>query len=105
MKFHGVITVSTNSIKVIQSKAFEKKVKKLHIQEKQALDNAVREIIKDPYAGQQKKGELSNTFVYKYKVNTAQYLLAYEFDPKNRYLLLLGSHENFYKDLKKYKKS
>ena len=28
-------------------------------------------------------------------------LLTYEFDPKTRHLLLLGSHENFYRDLKR----
>jgi len=28
-------------------------------------------------------------------------LLAYEWDPNTRVLLLLGSHENFYRDLKR----
>jgi hypothetical protein len=28
-------------------------------------------------------------------------LLAYEYDPHARMLLLLGSHENFYRDLKR----
>jgi hypothetical protein len=28
-------------------------------------------------------------------------LLAYEYDPKTRLLLLLGSHENFHRDLKR----
>jgi hypothetical protein len=28
-------------------------------------------------------------------------LLAYEWDPKQRLLLALGVHENFYRDLKK----
>jgi hypothetical protein len=27
--------------------------------------------------------------------------IAYEFDPKTRHLLLLGAHENFYRDLKR----
>jgi len=30
-----------------------------------------------------------------------QMLLAYEWDPRTRVLLLLGSHENFYRDLKR----
>ena len=42
-----------------------------------------------------------DTSVYKFKSQTQLLLLAYEFDPKTRHLLLLGSHENFYRELKR----
>ncbi|MDA0248357.1 MAG: type II toxin-antitoxin system RelE/ParE family toxin, partial [Proteobacteria bacterium] len=37
----------------------------------------------------------------KFKTNGQMMLLAYEFDPETRMLLLLGSHENFYRELKR----
>ncbi|NBT69695.1 MAG: type II toxin-antitoxin system RelE/ParE family toxin, partial [Betaproteobacteria bacterium] len=40
-------------------------------------------------------------YVYKFKSQAQLLLLAYEFDPKTRHLLLLGSHENFYRELKR----
>ena len=48
-----------------------------------------------------KKGDLSGVFVYKFKCVGQPALLAYEYDPATRLLLLLGSHENFYRELKR----
>ena len=48
-----------------------------------------------------KKGDLAGGFVYKFKCNGQLTLLAYVYDPGTRLLLLLGSHENFYRDLKR----
>ena len=63
--------------------------------------NAVREVVANPEIGEQKKGDLSGVFVYKSLLNRQQMLLAYEWDPRTRVLLLLGSHENFYRDLRR----
>ena len=63
--------------------------------------NAVREVVANPAIGEQKKGDLSGVFVYKFLLNRQQMLLAYEWDPRTRVLLLLGSHENFYRDLRR----
>ena len=88
---------------VRQSGVFSRRVKKLHPAEKKALDNAVKEIIKDPAIGELKVGDLAGVQVYKYKHNARQNLLAYRFmeDELVLTLLALGSHENFYRDLKK----
>ncbi len=40
-------------------------------------------------------------FVYKFACNGQLTLLAYEYDPYSRKLLLLGSHEDCYRELKK----
>ena len=50
-----------------------------------------------------KTGDLAGVQVYKYKRKTQQYLLAYRVNPTGKILTLLalGSHENFYRDLKK----
>ena len=43
----------------------------------------------------------AGVYVYKFTSQNELVLLAYEFDPKTRHLLLLGSHENFYRELKR----
>jgi len=88
---------------VKQSGIFSRRVKKLHPAEKQALDMAIKEIIKNPDIGELKVGDLAGVQVYKYKYKTQQNLLAYCFSEEERVLTLLalGSHENFYRDLKK----
>jgi mRNA interferase RelE/StbE len=53
-----------------------------------------------PESRSRKKGDLSGTFVYKFKMNRQEMLLAYEWDPAQRLLLAQGVHENFCRDLK-----
>ena len=80
---------------------FKKAYKKLHANEKKVVDGAIKEIIKDPKLGEEKRGDLAGVFVYKFKFNTKEFLLGYEWDPKQRLLLALGVHENFYRKLKR----
>ena len=40
-----------------------------------------------------------------FKIHTAQFLLSYRFEGENLELITIGSHENYYRDLKKYLKS
>ena len=89
------------SVQVLQSTAFSRAYKKLHKNQKVDVDDAVEAIIKTPEIGELKRGDLSGVYVYKFKSNSQLMLLAYEFDPETRMLLLLGSHENFYRDLKR----
>ena len=63
--------------------------------------NTITEIIKDPTVGEPKQGDLAGVFVYKFRCNGQLTLLAYEYDAESRQLLLLGSHENFYRTLKR----
>jgi len=49
-----------------------------------------------------KVGDLGGVQVYKFKSQTQQILLAYEVTDATLYLYSFGSHENFYRDLKKY---
>ncbi|MEM9271452.1 MAG: type II toxin-antitoxin system RelE/ParE family toxin [Cyanobacteria bacterium P01_F01_bin.143] len=87
---------------VIQSPIFSKQKKKLHKQQIRDLDQAVKSIIVDPNLGKMKVGDLSGVQVYKYKSDDQQVLLAYEVIDSTLYLYAFGSHENFYRDLKKY---
>ena len=89
------------NIKVLQMPDFKRAYKRLHKNQKIAVDQAILEITKDPHIGEAKKGDLAGVHVYKFKIHQQQLLLAYEFEPIHRILLALGVHENFYRDLKK----
>ena len=90
-----------NDVQVHQSVLFRRAYKRLHSNQKADVDDAIAEIVKDPTAGEPKKGDLAGVFVYKFKCNGQLTLLAYEYDAVSRLLLLLGSHENFYRTLKR----
>ncbi len=87
---------------IIQAPIFAKQKKKLHKTQIIDLDNAVKSICNDPTIGEMKVGDLQGIQVYKFKSNKQQILLAYEVINSTLYLYTFGSHENFYRDLKKY---
>jgi mRNA interferase RelE/StbE len=93
--------MAAREIQVVQTVAFARAYKKLHHNRKLDVDKAIEIIVQDPLVGEPKRGDLAGTFIYKFKSQTQLMLLAYAFDPKTRFLLLLGSHENFYEDLKR----
>ena len=81
--------------------SFKRVYKKLHKEHKKIVNEAILAIVKNPSIGEEKKGDLAGVFVYKFKINNQEFLLAYEWDPLSRLLVALGVHENFYRDLKK----
>ncbi len=91
--------------KVIQSRLFARKVKKLNKQDKKALDGHIRQIMKTPSIGDEKKGDLKGVFVYKFFLGSTKYLSVYRFSDNILKLIMLGPHENYYRDLKSYIKS
>ncbi|MBF0137217.1 MAG: type II toxin-antitoxin system RelE/ParE family toxin [Magnetococcales bacterium] len=88
---------------VLQSRLFKNSVKRLHGNQKHALDNAVRAIVANPAVGKAKAGDLAGIRVYKFKMTNQLTLLAYEWTETEEKLEMLafGSHENFYRDLKR----
>jgi mRNA interferase RelE/StbE len=76
-------------------------LKKLPSSHRLVVNEAIKAIANDPSIGEEKKGDLSGVYVYKFKISHQQMLLAYEWDYENRILLALGVHENFYRDLKR----
>lgn len=91
-------------MKIFQSRSFERKVKKFSKQEKDILDNEVKNIAENPTIGTEKKGDLRGVFVHKFKIKTIQYLLSYRFIGDDLELIMIGPHENYYRDLKSYLK-
>jgi len=88
-------------IHVQQTNVFLRAYKKLHTNQKEAVDRAVADIVRDPVIGEAKKSDLSDVYVYKFDCVNQLFLLAYEYDPATRVLLLVGTHENFYRNLKR----
>ncbi len=93
-------------MRIIQSRSFEKRVRRLRKQEKRILDQQVRKIVKDPSVGQEKRGELRGIFVHKFKLHATQYLLSYRMaNADTLELIMIGPHENYYRDLTTYLKT
>ena len=89
-------------LKVFQSWKFAKAVKKLHSNQKSDLNNAVKLLMGDPLIGNSKSGDLTGVRVQKFKMVNQLNLLAYSYENEflTLTLLTIGSHENFYRDLK-----
>ena len=88
--------------------SFARTAKKLHPRDKKVLDQAVRDVADNPNIGEEKRGDLAGYFVYKFKLNNQETLLAYalrpdKFKPTSVVLMAVGPHENFYAQLKRVK--
>ena len=81
-------------MQITQSPLFKRTYKKLKAKELTATNAAIKAIAENQ--------DLAGIRVYKYKVSSKQFLLAYSFDPVTLKLIMLGVHENFYRDLKTY---
>jgi mRNA interferase RelE/StbE len=92
-------------MKILQSRSFERKVKKFTKAQKNRLDEEIRKIVDNPSIGSEKKGDLRGIFVHTFKIQTVRYLLAYRLFRNNLELLMIGPHENYYRDLKRYLKN
>ncbi len=90
-------------VEILQTPIFARKKKRLKKNQIRDLDDAVRKVVKNPKIGERKTGALADIWVYKFRMVKQEYLLAYEWDTEKRILIALGVHENFYRDLKKYK--
>ena len=91
-------------MKIYQSRIFENKVKKFSKQEKEILDEEIKKIVRNPLAGEEKKGDLRSVYIHKFKIKTIQYLLSYRMINDGLELIMIGPHENYYRDLKSYLK-
>jgi len=86
-------------MKIFQSRSFERKVKKFTKQAKDILDDEVKSIAENLTMGIEKKGALRGVFVHKFK-KKIQYLISYRFMGGDLELIMIGPHENYYRDLK-----
>ena len=89
-------------MKIYQSRIFENKVKKFSKQEKDLLDDEIKKIAENPLIGEEKKGDLRGVYVYKFKIKSLLYLLSYRMIKSDLELIMIGPHENYYRELKSY---
>lgn len=92
-------------MKIYQSRTFDNKVRKLSKAEKGILDIEIKKIAANPLIGEEKKGDLRGVHVYKFKIKSIQYLLAYRMMKTHLELIMIGPHENYYRGLKTYLKT
>lgn len=89
-------------MRILVTPTFRKTIKKLHPNQKKSVDKAVLAISKDSGIGIPKVGDLEGIAIYKFRMNDQLWLHAYRvISKKSVKLLLVGPHENFYRDLKK----
>ena len=88
---------------------FAQYVKKAHKPLQLAIEDAVELVCESPEIGELKVGDLAGIRVYKFRFYRQEYLVAYRPPVKDSPLEFLiidfyqvGSHENFYKELKQY---
>ena len=66
------------------------------------IQDEVDRIIAGPNRGEDKKGDLTGYRVHKFRFNQQEYLVAYEVAGEKLLFVMIGTHENFYRDLKNY---
>lgn len=82
---------------------FFKKIKEKPLRE--AYKKALQDIGKNPYKGQPKRGDLSGIYGFDVRYKGINYEIAYtisEVNGKKVIVLLAGTRENFYEELKRY---
>ena len=96
---------------------FSKFVKKQSRPFRAEIEDQVKSICTDPHSGEAKIGDLSGMYIHKFSFNRQQYLIAYSFlehqhseeHSLDNHLQFefykIGTHENFYEDLKNYLRS
>lgn len=84
--------------------AFRRFMKKQRIPLQLAVQDEVDRIIADPDIGEAKKGDLEDFRVHKFRFHRQEHLIAYEVDDKRLLFVMIGPHENFYRDLKNYQR-
>ena len=95
-------------MQITYKKSFAQFVKKSKRSLQLTIEDEVEKICKKPELGKQKIGDLKDVFVHKFHFNQQEYLMAYQFSYETNQLDIVwidfyqvGSHENFYTQLKK----
>lgn len=94
------IEYTTNVLKTL------KKVKKKDPLLYQKIKVAIAQIREEPFVGESKKGDLKGVFSLDIRHTKTDYELAYMIKAKDNgefiIVIMFGTRENFYKELKKY---
>jgi hypothetical protein len=83
---------------------FNKFVKKQARSLQLVIEDEVEAVIQNPLAGETKKGDLTGFRIHKFSFQGQKFLLSYVIRTEGIVFFTIGSHENFYSELKKYLK-
>jgi hypothetical protein len=83
---------------------FKKFVKKQARPLQLSIEDEIEKILENPEMGETKKGDLRKFRVYKFIFKKQKLLIAYQVLTNEILFYLVGPHENFYRNLKKYVK-
>ena len=83
---------------------FRKFVKKQTRAFQLVIEDEVEKICSGAEQGGIKKGDLAGLKVHKFTFSKRPYLIAYTMEGSDIFFYMVGVHENFYRELKKYMK-
>lgn len=88
-------------IEIYESPTFKKAFKRLSETHQDLVDKEIDKIEQTPELGERKKGDLAHLWVHKFKLDGRETLIGYSWQAQRLelYLLNLGPHENFYREL------
>ncbi len=81
---------------------FKRFVKKQSRPFQLAIEDEVEKVLDNPQIGESKTGDLTGFSVHKFKFQKQEYLIAYRLSHNRLVFHMIGTHENFYRDLKRY---
>jgi hypothetical protein len=83
---------------------FKKFVKKQNRVFQLVIEDEAEKIRDNPDIGDVKKGDLTGFLVHKFVFQKQEYLIAYTSEKDCIIYYMIGTHENFYRELKRYRK-
>lgn len=80
-----------------------KQLRNLNNPVKDRIIEALEQIAENPFSGERLKGDLTAIYSYHLKVAGVEYRIAYQIKKQEILVIVLqiGTHENFYEELKK----
>jgi hypothetical protein len=81
---------------------FRKFVKKQARPFQLAIEDDVEKVVSSPDLGELKKGDPAGQRVHKFLYRGQGFLVAYQLQSEDIVFYMIGPHENFYRDLKRY---
>jgi plasmid stabilization system protein ParE len=87
---------------VLYKSAFRKFVKKQTRSFQLVIEDEAERILKAPEMGEAKKGDLAGFRVHKFSFHKQEYLIAYKVLKSDLIFYMIDTHENFYRELKRY---
>ena len=99
------MSTTTNTLIMLPpARRYFKKIKEVAL--RQLFEESFQKIMDDPTVGQAKTGDLSGVYAYGFRYQKTEYRIAYKVevnaDGSLTIIIMIGTHENFYDELKAY---